>query len=112
MRYKKLTDNEARKLNNESGIFFEGPLPIGSTQCPEPYKALFRKVQDIGSTRFETYEGPGEPPDTFAGDRKKASANQLVRKAFTCRLNRVNESGWIKEIEAEVFHTFGAEVVW
>ena len=112
MRSKKLTDDEARKLNKESGIFFEGPLPAGSTQCPEPYKALFKKVRDIGSTRFERYEGPGEPPDTFAGDKKKALANELVRKAFTCRLDRLNESGWIKVVEGEVFHRFGAEVVW
>ena len=103
---------ELRKVNDEHGVDFKGPLPASVwSRDYIAYSGLFLKIRDISRTYFDKYP-EGADGDALAVADKKLLVKELIDAAYQCRIERVNEEGWIREIEPRVLRRFGPEVVW
>jgi hypothetical protein len=100
-----------KKLN----IVFEGPTDaIDQARLPDNCKTVFRHVQLLGKTEFETYR------ETVEADMHQKPWKEQVRRrarriselAKRCLQGRKNESGWRLALESEVMARFMVEVAW
>jgi hypothetical protein len=106
---RQMSDEEVRQLNDEYGILFKGPVPASS--WPKDYRDLFANVRAIGRKYYDEY-GENATEERAAVTEKKAQVQEVVEAAYQCRRERLNEEGWIREIEPRIVRRFGSEVIW
>ena len=103
---------ELRDINERYGVVFKGPIPafVWEKEFPD-YADCFQQILQIGRRHFDEYGGSEHDVD-FGVDEKKVLTHELIQKAYQCRHERLNEEGWIREIEPKVVLRLGKEVIW
>lgn len=106
----KLSKEQLKRLVDDYGINFEGPLP--ARQWPIQYSHLFQVIRNIWATRYDEYIIRTDI-DQKTVRKQKARVRDLRTRATSLRKDfGINEDTWRGLIETPVMERFDQEIVW
>ena len=89
-------------------------LDSSPEEWPGAHSAVFSKVRDLGSVKFDSYreEALLAPEKSPWKIRRLSEAGNLVQLTLRCIRERLNEAGWRAQLEHHLFGPFTYGTSW